>query len=100
MKILPFIRWDEMGRFDVPASVDYVLNVTGQAKLAAYFGYSLGCSTFFIGASQHPRLNDQVEIMVGLGPTVSVAHLNNYFRYMAPFVKLYQVNFVLIYKVN
>lgn len=81
-----------MGRFDIPASIDYVLNVTGQEKLAAYFGYSLGCSVFFMGAIQHPRLNDQVEMMVGLGPTVSVAHLDNFFRYVAPFVKPYQVS--------
>lgn len=83
-----------MGQYDIPASIDYVLNITGQEKLAAYFGYSLGCSVFFMGATQHPRLNTQVEMMVGLGPTVSVAHLNNYFRYMAPFVHLYQVNVV------
>lgn len=80
-----------MGKYDIPASIDYVLNVTGQEKLAAYFGYSLGCSVFFMSASQYPRMNDQVDIMVGIGPTVSVAHLNNYFRYMAPFVNIYQV---------
>ena len=81
-----------MGHYDIPASVDYVLNVTRQNKLAAYFGYSLGCSVFFMSASEYnPRLNDQVDIMIGIGPTVSVAHLRNYFRYVAPFVKLYQV---------
>lgn len=80
-----------MGRYDVPASIDYVLNVTKQDKLAAYFGYSLGCSVFFMGAITRPRLNDQVELMIGLGPTVSVAHLANFFRYVAPFVKPYQV---------
>ncbi|XP_046645897.1 lipase lipl-4-like [Daphnia pulicaria] len=83
--------WDEMGQYDIPSSIDYVLNATGQEKLAAYFGYSLGCSVFFMGASQYPRINDQVDIMIGLGPTVSVAHLNNYFRYMAPFVNIYQL---------
>ncbi|XP_057368505.1 gastric triacylglycerol lipase-like [Daphnia carinata] len=83
--------WDEMGQYDIPASLDYVLNVTGQEKLAAYFGYSLGCSVFFMSATQYPRINDQVDIMIGLGPTVSVAHLNNYFRYMAPFVNIYQL---------
>ena len=80
-----------MGRYDIPASIDYVLNVTGQEKLAAYFGYSLGCSAFFMGAIQHPRLNEQTEIMIALGPTVSVAHLDNFFRFLAPFVKWYQV---------
>lgn len=80
-----------MGRYDIPASIDYVLNVTGQSKLAAYFGYSLGSSLFFIGANHRPQLNDQVEMLVGFGPTVSLAHLNNYYRFVAPLVKLYQV---------
>lgn len=86
-----FHRWDEMGRYDIPASIDYVLNVTGQSKLAAYFGYSLGCSVYYIAAVEQPSINDKVEVMIGLGPTVSVAHLGNFFRYIAPFVKQYQV---------
>jgi pimeloyl-ACP methyl ester carboxylesterase len=81
-----------MGKYDIPASIDYVLNATGQEKLAAYFGYSLGVSAFFMGAIEHPQLNDKVEVMFGLGPTVSVAHLSNFFRFMAPFVKPYQVS--------
>jgi pimeloyl-ACP methyl ester carboxylesterase len=88
-------RWDELGKYDIPNSIDYVLNVTGQEKLAAYFGYSLGCSAFFMSASQFPRINDQVDVMVGIGPTVSVGHLNNYFRYMAPFVNIYQVRIII-----
>ena len=60
--------------------------------MAAYFGYSLGVSSFFMGAIQHPELNEKVEVMIGLGPTVSVAHLNNFFRFVAPFVKPYQVS--------
>lgn len=92
-------RWDEMGKYDIPASIDYVLNTTGEDKLATYFGYSLGVGTFFMGAIQHPELNDKVEVMIGLGPTVNVAHLNNFFRYMAPFVKIYQVSTLHIYNV-
>lgn len=86
-----------MGQYDIPASIDYVLNETGQTRLASYFGYSLGCSVFFMSASHNPRLNDQVDMMIGIGPTVSVAHLNNYFRYMAPFVNLYQVSVTKVF---
>ena len=80
-----------MGRYDIVASIDYVLNVTGHSKLAAYFGYSLGCSIFYIAAIEEPKINDKVEVMIGLGPTVSVANLNNFFRFIAPYVKTYQV---------
>lgn len=80
-----------MGRFDIPASIDYVLNVTGRNKLTGYIGYSLGCTLFFIGAIEQPRLNDQVEMMIGLGATSSIAHLDNFYRYLGMIVKTYHV---------
>lgn len=84
-----------MGQFDITSSIDYVLNVTREETLAAYIGYSLDCSLFFISAIERPEMNDKVDVMIGFGPTVSAAHLKNYFRLMAPFVKLYQERFTL-----
>lgn len=84
-------RWDEMGRYDIPASIGYVLNVTGQEKLAGYVGHSLGCTLFFIGAIHQPKLNDQVEVMIGLGPTSSMNNLRNVFGYLGKFVRPYHV---------
>lgn len=34
-------RWDEMGLYDIPAEIEYVLNVTGREKLV-YIGHSMG----------------------------------------------------------
>lgn len=34
-------RWDEMGMYDIPAELNYILNVTGQKKLT-YVGHSMG----------------------------------------------------------
>ena len=34
-------RWDEMGLYDIPAELEYVLNVTGRQKLI-YIGHSMG----------------------------------------------------------
>ena len=34
-------RWDEMGMYDIPAELNYVLEVTGQKKLT-YIGHSMG----------------------------------------------------------
>ncbi|XP_046638088.1 gastric triacylglycerol lipase-like isoform X3 [Daphnia pulicaria] len=70
--------WDEMGRHDIPACIEYVLDVTEQKKLAAYVGYSLGCTLFFIGAINKPKVNDQVDLMIGLGAT-SIFHSNDSF---------------------
>jgi hypothetical protein len=47
---------------------------------------------FFMGAIQHPEINDKVEVMIRLAPTVSMAHLKSIYCYMAPFVPVYQVS--------
>jgi len=75
--------WDEMGRYDIPANIDYILETTGEEKLI-YVGHSLGCTLFYIAMIEHPHLNDKIENMISLAPTTSVASLNNYLRYMAP----------------
>jgi len=84
-----------MGRYDIPACIEYVLDVTEQEKLAAYVGYSLGCTLFFIGAINKPKVNDQVDMMIGLGATSSIAHLDNFYYYLGLFVKPYHVMIVL-----
>ena len=42
-------RWHEIGMYDVPASVDYVLKTTGKSKLN-YIGHSMGTTAFFVMA--------------------------------------------------
>jgi lysosomal acid lipase/cholesteryl ester hydrolase len=50
--------WDfdqeEMGLYDVPAEVEYILNNTGKDKINAYIGHSEGTTQFFMGASMLP----------------------------------------------
>jgi len=76
-------RYDELGRYDLPASVDYILETTGQKKLS-YVGYSLGCTLFFISAVENPDFNDKIEMMIGLGPTSRVTQMRNVFKFLAP----------------
>ena len=40
--------WVEMGRFDIPAVVEYILDHTGQEKLS-YIGHSQGTTQLFVG---------------------------------------------------
>jgi len=75
--------YDELGRYDLPASVDYILETTGQKKLS-YVGYSLGCTLFFISAVENPDFNDKIEMMIGLGPTSRVTQMRNVFKFLAP----------------
>ena len=79
-----------MGIYDTPAVIEYIRTKTGQRKLI-YIGYSLGAAVFFIAMIKHPELNDQIEMMIALAPSSSVANLSNSFRLLFPFIKQIQV---------
>lgn len=55
--------WDysfhEMGYYDVPATIDYILNVTGVEKLSA-LGFSLGTNVLLILGSTRPEYNQKL----------------------------------------
>lgn len=79
-------RWDEIGYFDIPACIDYVLAKTGWDKLV-YTGHSLGTGLFFIAAIQHPQLNAKVHRMIALAPISSKHSLKSPFRLVAPLIQ-------------
>lgn len=80
-----------MGKYDVPAVLKFILQKTGKEKLI-YVGYSMGCSMFFVAMATHPELTSKVEVMMGLAPAGSLAHMSSpVIRTVAPFVKHIEV---------
>lgn len=70
--------FEEMGLYDVPASIDYILNETKQDKIASYIGHSEGTTQFFIGSSLKSEYYSQkVELFIGLAPIVRLEHSTN-----------------------
>ncbi|GLH01221.1 Lipase 3 [Gryllus bimaculatus] len=65
--------WDfsfhEMGIYDLPAVIDYVLNTTGASQLH-YVGHSMGTTMFFVMASAKPEAAAGVASMHALAPVV------------------------------
>ncbi|KAI5638517.1 alpha/beta hydrolase fold domain-containing protein [Phthorimaea operculella] len=57
--------WDEMGRYDLPATIDFILKETGKSKLK-YIGYSQGTTIFYVMASERPEYADKISLMVSL----------------------------------
>ncbi|XP_059055758.1 lipase 3-like [Achroia grisella] len=55
--------WDEIGRYDLPAMIDYILDKTGEEKLI-YIGHSQGSTTFFVLCSELPEYNKKISVMV------------------------------------
>jgi len=76
--------WHEMGRYDLPAVLDYVLNVTGKSNLS-YIGHSMGTTMFFVLLSTRPEYNSKINFMGALGPAVFLNHGTGPAKYLAKF---------------
>lgn len=57
--------WDEIGRFDLPAMIDYVIDQTGQPRIQ-YIGHSQGTTSFWVMCSQRPDYNSKILAMHAL----------------------------------
>lgn len=89
-----------MGRYDIPAVIDFILEKTERSKLI-YIGYSMGCAMFFVCMSTRPDYNEKIEIMMALAPAVSLGNLRSpVIRAIAPFVKQVEVQHLLFQKVT
>lgn len=65
--------WHEIGVYDLPAMIDYVLNETGNESLK-YIGHSQGTTSFFVMASERPEYNEKIGLMVALSPVAFMAN--------------------------
>lgn len=87
----------EIGYYDVPAGIDYVLNETGETKMH-YLGYSQGSTTFFIMASEKPEYMDKIEMLHSVAPAVYLNHIRSpSFRLIANFDDILDVCLQLVY---
>lgn len=64
-----------MGVHDLPASIDYILGLTGRRSLL-YVGHSQGTSQLLVMASQKPRYNDKIALAAGLAPAAFTGYLH------------------------
>nr|XP_021190894.2 lipase 1 [Helicoverpa armigera] len=64
---------EEMGVYDVPATIDYVLKYTRSEKLN-YIGFSQGAGTFFVMCSERPGYCEKAQLMIGLAPAARQFH--------------------------
>jgi len=66
--------YNEMGKYDVPANLHYILFQTG-AKQVIYFGHSQGTTQWFIANALNQSLSQYFKAFVGLAP---VAHVTRH----------------------
>ncbi|CAB0033917.1 unnamed protein product [Trichogramma brassicae] len=59
--------WHEMGVYDHPANIDYILNATGK-EAVIYIGHSMGTTSSYVLLSTRPEYNDKVALAISLAP--------------------------------
>lgn len=75
--------WHEIGYYDLPASIDYILKLTKFEKLN-YIGHSQGSISFFVMGSMRPEYNDKIIEANFLAPVASLKGLQNpFYRFFA-----------------
>ncbi|KAK6637680.1 hypothetical protein RUM44_008102 [Polyplax serrata] len=65
--------WDyslnELGNYDLPAIIDYILNVTGKPQMT-YLGHSRGVAMAMILLSSRPEYNSKINLLLGVAPVI------------------------------
>ncbi|GBC04496.1 hypothetical protein RclHR1_00570052 [Rhizophagus clarus] len=67
---------DEFALFDLPDTIDYILETTGVPSLT-YIGFSQGTAQSFAALSINPSLNKKVNLFLALAPATSPVGLQN-----------------------
>lgn len=70
--------WDEIGKYDLPAMIDYTLHQTNTDKLH-YIGHSEGTTAFFVMCSLLPEYNHKIRSMHALSPGAYMSNLKSPF---------------------
>ncbi|XP_045511169.1 lipase 3-like [Colias croceus] len=77
--------WHEIGHYDVPAMIDYVIKETGVQKIQ-YIGFSQGTTAFWVMTSTRPEYNDKFLAMHAMAPIAYVGNIRSpVIRAVAPF---------------
>ncbi|KAJ6222630.1 hypothetical protein RDWZM_001175 [Blomia tropicalis] len=81
---------DELGMYDIPATIEYILSYTGKVELG-YVGHSLGTSGMFQLLSTRPSYSALIRPFIALAPVAYVANIQtSILQYAAnnlPFIK-------------
>uniref|UniRef100_A0A8C8BK86 Lipase n=1 Tax=Otus sunia TaxID=257818 RepID=A0A8C8BK86_9STRI len=65
--------FDEIGKYDIPAELYFIMNKTGQ-KDVYYVGHSEASTAGFIAFSTYPELAQRVKVFFALGPVATITY--------------------------
>ncbi|XP_065225614.1 lipase 3-like isoform X2 [Planococcus citri] len=70
--------WHEMGIYDMPTTIDYILAQTGHSQLY-YIAHSMGTTIFYVMCSERPQYNKKVKAMISFAPIAYMNHVRSRF---------------------
>lgn len=82
--------WHEIGIYDTPAMIDYILDHTGVEQLF-YIGFSQGTTQFWVLMSLKPEYNRKIKLMSALAPVAYTGHISGLLRPLSFFANLFKV---------
>lgn len=85
-----FYSFHEMGIYDLPATIDYILERTNQSQLY-YIGHSMGSCMFFVMCSMRPEYNHKIRAQISLAPVAYVHHMTSVLNSLVPYAYQIQV---------
>ncbi|XP_015455321.1 lipase member J isoform X3 [Pteropus alecto] len=68
--------FDEMAKYDLPASIDFIVKQTGQEEIF-YVGHSQGTTIAFITFSTIPKIAERIKVFFALAPVFSIKYLRS-----------------------
>ncbi|XP_026810356.1 gastric triacylglycerol lipase-like [Rhopalosiphum maidis] len=79
----------EMGIYDLPATIDYILERTNRSQLY-YIGHSMGSCMFFVMCSVRPEYNYKIRAQISLAPVAYVHHMTSVLNSLVPYANQIQ----------
>ncbi|XP_017772935.1 PREDICTED: lipase 1-like [Nicrophorus vespilloides] len=68
--------WHEIGVYDIPATIDYILPLT-QSKQIIHVGHSQGATSFAVMMSEKPEYNEKVIVHIAYAPAIFLCNIRN-----------------------
>ncbi|KAG7311752.1 hypothetical protein JYU34_002811 [Plutella xylostella] len=88
--------WHEIGYYDLPAMIDYVIKQTKVPKLH-YVAFSQGTTVFWVMTSTRPEYNEKILSMHALAPVAFAGNIRSpLIRAIAPFTDTLEVVFKML----
>lgn len=82
--------WYEMGTYDQPAVIDYILEKTSQPKLY-YIGYSQGTTSLLVLLSEKPEYNDKIYVASLMAPVGYMKNVDYIYKILSTIAPLFKV---------